>query len=108
MPIVNKAVVKAKEAKEIRAGLTHRGPGNPNIHHEPTVTVTKKCDKIDAQVLSEDSRLPLRLLCLVVLVISVGGMALYCMVGDPQSAVCTAFFNNIKVYMAQVLNLFSS
>ncbi|XP_048086376.1 consortin-like [Alosa alosa] len=132
MPIRNEAVVEGNEAREIRARVIHEGGGDPdiyhapkiknnksekidtstvskggfgdtNIHHEPKVKV-QKCEKIDAQIVADDSWLPLRLLCLVALGFGVVGTTIYCMVGDPKSPMCTAFFNNIKVYMAQVLN----
>lgn len=49
-----------------------------------------------------DSCLLLLLLCMVTMVISVGGTALYCTLGDPQSSVCTDFSHNVDFYLGQV------
>ncbi|KAI5610900.1 consortin isoform X1, partial [Silurus asotus] len=49
-----------------------------------------------------DSWLLLLLLCLVTVVISVGGTALYCAFGDAQSSVCTDFSHNIDFYLGKV------
>ncbi|XP_069378416.1 consortin isoform X1 [Paralichthys olivaceus] len=49
-----------------------------------------------------DSCLLLILLCLVTVVISVGGTALYCAVGDAHSSVCQDFSRNADFYMGQI------
>lgn len=49
-----------------------------------------------------DSCLLLFLLCLVTVVISLGGTALYCALGDAQSSVCQDFSRNAEFYMGQL------
>ncbi|KAF7662102.1 hypothetical protein LDENG_00246320 [Lucifuga dentata] len=49
-----------------------------------------------------DSCLLLFLLCLVTVVISMGGTALYCALGDAQSSVCQDFSRNADFYISQI------
>ncbi|XP_042360701.1 consortin-like [Plectropomus leopardus] len=49
-----------------------------------------------------DSCLLLFLLCLVTVVISVGGTALYCALGDAHSSVCQDFSRNADFYFGQI------
>ncbi|KAK1890997.1 Consortin [Dissostichus eleginoides] len=49
-----------------------------------------------------DSCLLLFLLCFVTVVISVGGTALYCALGDAHSSVCQDFSRNADFYVAQL------
>lgn len=49
-----------------------------------------------------DSCLILLLLCLVTVVISVGGTALYCTLVGSYSNICTDFTHNVDFYMANV------
>ncbi|CAB1459805.1 unnamed protein product [Pleuronectes platessa] len=49
-----------------------------------------------------DSCLLLFLLCLVTVVISVGGTALYCALGDAHSSVCHDFSRNADFYFGQI------
>lgn len=49
-----------------------------------------------------DSCLLLFLLCLVTVVISLGGTALYCALGDVHSSVCQDFSRNADFYMNQI------
>lgn len=49
-----------------------------------------------------DSCLLLFLLCLVTVVISIGGTALYCALGDAQSSVCQDFSRNADFYIGQI------
>ncbi|XP_062406658.1 consortin, connexin sorting protein b [Sardina pilchardus] len=51
---------------------------------------------------SADSCLILVLLCLVTVVISIGGTALYCLLGNASTAVCTDFSENMDVYWGPV------
>ncbi|XP_029949188.1 consortin isoform X2 [Salarias fasciatus] len=51
---------------------------------------------------SGDSCLLLVLLCLVTVVISVGGTALYCALGNAQSSVCQDFSKNADFYFDQI------
>lgn len=51
---------------------------------------------------SADSCLILVLLCMVTVVISIGGTALYCLLGNGGTAVCTDFSQNMDVYWGPV------
>lgn len=59
-------------------------------------------DSYDHDVGGGDSCLLLFLLCLVTVVISVGGTALYCALGDAQSSVCQDFSRNADFYISQI------
>ncbi|KAL2098570.1 hypothetical protein ACEWY4_005050 [Coilia grayii] len=59
-------------------------------------------DAFDQDEVGGDSWLLLLLLCLATVVISVGGTALYCTVGDAQSSVCTDFSHNMDFYIGQL------
>ncbi|XP_028257966.1 consortin isoform X2 [Parambassis ranga] len=59
-------------------------------------------DSYEHDVGGGDSCLLLFLLCLVTVVISVGGTALYCALGDAQSSVCQDFSRNADFYIGQV------
>ncbi|KAM6943445.1 consortin [Xenentodon cancila] len=59
-------------------------------------------DSYDNEVGSGDSCLLLFLLCLVTVIISVGGTALYCALGDAQSSVCQDFSRNADFYFDQI------
>ncbi|XP_026995610.2 consortin [Tachysurus fulvidraco] len=59
-------------------------------------------DSLEQDEVGGDSWLLLLLLCLVTMVISVGGTALYCTFSDAQSNVCTDFSHNINFYMGKV------
>lgn len=59
-------------------------------------------DGLEHDEVGGDSWLLLLLLCLVTVVISVGGTALYCAFGDAHSSVCTDFSHNIDFYMGKV------
>lgn len=57
---------------------------------------------LHADVGGGDSCLLLFLLCLVTVVISLGGTALYCALGDAHSSVCRDFSRNADFYMGQI------
>ncbi|KAM8894814.1 consortin isoform 2-T2 [Spinachia spinachia] len=59
-------------------------------------------DGFDQDVGGGDSCLLLFLLCLVTVVISVGGTALYCALGDTRSSVCQDFSRNAEFYIGQL------
>ncbi|KAM4592566.1 consortin isoform 2-T4 [Odontesthes bonariensis] len=59
-------------------------------------------DSYEHEVGGGDSCLLLFLLCLVTVVISVGGTALYCALGDTQSSVCQDFSRNADFYIGQI------
>lgn len=53
-----------------------------------------------------DSCLILLLLCLVTMVISVGGTALYCTLVGKYSNICTDFSHNVDFYVSNVRGFF--
>nr|XP_046164169.1 consortin-like isoform X1 [Oncorhynchus gorbuscha] len=59
-------------------------------------------DGFDQDQVGGDSCLLLFLLCLVTVVISLGGTALYCALGNTHSTVCTDFSRNADFYLAQL------
>uniref|UniRef100_A0A1A7Z5B3 Consortin, connexin sorting protein b n=2 Tax=Iconisemion striatum TaxID=60296 RepID=A0A1A7Z5B3_9TELE len=59
-------------------------------------------DSYENDVGGGDSCLLLFLLCLVTVVISIGGTALYCAFGDAQSSVCQDFSRNVDFYIGQM------
>ncbi|KAM6950745.1 consortin isoform 2-T2 [Lycodopsis pacificus] len=59
-------------------------------------------DGYEQDVGGGDSCLLLFLLCLVTVVISVGGTALYCALGDAHSSVCQDFSRNADFYVGQI------
>ncbi|XP_029001281.1 consortin [Betta splendens] len=59
-------------------------------------------DGYEQDVGGGDSCLLLFLLCLVTVVISVGGTALYCALGDVHSSVCQDFSRNADFYIGQI------
>ncbi|CAL8243533.1 unnamed protein product [Lota lota] len=59
-------------------------------------------DGYDPEVGGGDSCLLLFLLCLVTVVISIGGTALYCALGDAHSTVCQDFSRNADFYVSQM------
>ncbi|XP_022600777.1 consortin isoform X1 [Seriola dumerili] len=59
-------------------------------------------DDYEQDVGGGDSCLLLFLLCLVTVVISVGGTALYCALGDAHSSVCQDFSRNADFYIGQI------
>ncbi|XP_073320291.1 consortin [Pagrus major] len=59
-------------------------------------------DAYEHDVGGGDSCLLLFLLCLVTVVISVGGTALYCALGDAHSSVCQDFSRNADFYIGQI------
>ncbi|XP_061670629.1 consortin isoform X2 [Syngnathoides biaculeatus] len=59
-------------------------------------------DGFDSDVGGRDSCLLLFLLCLVTVVISMGGTTLYCALGDVHSSVCRDFSRNVDFYFGQM------
>ncbi|XP_029354501.1 consortin [Echeneis naucrates] len=82
---------------------------SPNSEPQPDKPTAKRRvrfkvpgDDYDQDVGGGDSCLLLFLLCLVTVVISVGGTALYCALGDAHSSVCQDFSRNADFYMGQI------
>ncbi|XP_066553922.1 consortin isoform X2 [Amia ocellicauda] len=59
-------------------------------------------DGLDQEEVGGDSCLLLLLLCVATVVISMGGTALYCALGDVESTVCTDFSHNMDFYFSQM------
>lgn len=71
-------------------------------HHVDSLSALVSPVSLSVDVGGGDSCLLLFLLCLVTVVISVGGTALYCALGDAHSSVCQDFSRNADVYMGQI------
>ncbi|XP_042359905.1 consortin, connexin sorting protein b [Plectropomus leopardus] len=63
-------------------------------------------DGIEQEEVGGDSCLILLLLCLVTVVISIGGTALYCTLVDTYSNICTDFTHNVDFYVMTVRRFF--
>ncbi|CAN9507804.1 unnamed protein product [Ophioblennius macclurei] len=63
-------------------------------------------DGIEQDEVGGDSCLILLLLCLVTVVISIGGTALYCTLVDTYSNICTDFTHNVDAYVTYVRRVF--
>lgn len=63
-------------------------------------------DGMEHEEVGGDSCLILLLLCLVTVVISLGGTALYCTLVDTYSNICTDFTQNVDFYLSYVRVLF--
>ncbi|KAG7508956.1 consortin-like isoform X1 [Solea senegalensis] len=63
-------------------------------------------DGIEQDEVGGDSCLILLLLCLVTVVISIGGTALYCTLVDTYSNICTDFTQNVNFYAVNVQRFF--
>lgn len=63
-------------------------------------------DGMEHEEVGGDSCLILLLLCLVTVVISLGGTALYCTLVDTYSNICTDFTQNVDFYLSYVRGIF--
>ncbi|XP_026197941.1 consortin, connexin sorting protein b isoform X2 [Anabas testudineus] len=63
-------------------------------------------DGVEQDEVGGDSCLILLLLCLVTVVISIGGTALYCTLVDTYSNICTDFTHNVDFYVMNVRRFF--
>lgn len=60
----------------------------------------------NADEVGGDSCLILVLLCLITVVISIGGTAFYCSLVDTSSHICTDFTRNVDFYVMNVRSFF--
>ncbi|KAK7815296.1 hypothetical protein U0070_019140, partial [Myodes glareolus] len=60
-------------------------------------------DNLDQDEVGSGSCILLILLCLATVFLSVGGTALYCTLGNMESAVCTDFADNMDFYYTRLL-----
>ncbi|XP_061105852.1 consortin [Conger conger] len=93
------SILKRRSSLE---GSPPQPPAPPKQAPKRKVRFTEPDDMVDPDDVGLDSCLLLLLLCMVTMVISVGGTALYCTLGDPQSSVCTDFSHNVDFYLGQV------
>nr|XP_046239869.1 consortin isoform X2 [Scatophagus argus] len=77
-------------------------PRHENLPAKRRVRFKVPDDGYEQDVGGGDSCLLLFLLCLVTVVISVGGTALYCALGDSHSSVCQDFSRNADFYIGQI------
>ncbi|XP_059354449.1 consortin-like [Carassius carassius] len=69
---------------------------------KPRVRFREPEDAFDQDESARNSCLILLILCLVTVVISMGGTALYCLVGEAYSNVCVDFSQNVDFYFGPV------
>ncbi|XP_034726164.1 consortin isoform X2 [Etheostoma cragini] len=85
-----------------KSGSASSEPQHDNVPAKRRVHFQVPEDGYEPDVGGGDSCLLLFLLCLVTVVISVGGTALYCALGDAHSSVCQDFSRNAEFYMGQI------
>ncbi|CAB1343161.1 unnamed protein product [Coregonus sp. 'balchen'] len=83
-------------------GLPPEGPDSAKQNSKRKVRFSEPEDGMEPDEVGGDSCLILLLLCLVTMVISLGGTALYCTLVDTYSSICTDFSHNIDFYVVQV------
>ncbi|XP_028253612.1 consortin, connexin sorting protein b isoform X2 [Parambassis ranga] len=83
-------------------------PSNPATkqNSKRKVRFSEPEDGIEQDEVGGDSCLILLLLCLVTVVISIGGTALYCTLVDTYSNICTDFTHNVDFYVMTVRRFF--
>nr|XP_020472650.1 consortin-like isoform X3 [Monopterus albus] len=83
-------------------------PGNTTTkqNSKRKVRFSEPEDSIEQDEVGGDSCLILLLLCLVTVVISIGGTALYCTMVDTYSNICTDFTHNLDFYVTSVQRFF--
>ncbi|XP_026174804.1 consortin, connexin sorting protein b isoform X2 [Mastacembelus armatus] len=95
--------------KRRRASLDGLPPPN-NIDSKQNskrkVRFSEPEDGTEQDEVGGDSCLILLLLCLVTVVISIGGTALYCTLVDTYSSICTDFTHNVDFYVTNVRRFF--
>ncbi|XP_031435988.1 consortin [Clupea harengus] len=91
-----------KRRASLEEANSSRPAPNPKALPKRKVRFREPDDGFDQDEVGGDSWALLLLLCLATVVISVGGTALYCTVGDAQSSVCTDFSHNMDFYVQQV------
>ncbi|XP_036398550.1 consortin-like [Megalops cyprinoides] len=93
------SILKRRSSLE---GAPPRPPAPPKQVPKRKVRFREPEEAVDHDEVGGDSWLLLLLLCLATVVISVGGTALYCTLGNAQSSVCTDFSRNVDFYFSQV------
>ncbi|XP_055017047.1 consortin isoform X2 [Boleophthalmus pectinirostris] len=93
------SILKKRVSSPASAGAEHQSNKLPTKRR---VRFKVPDDGFDNEMGGGDSCLLLFLLCLVTVVISIGGTALYCALGDPHSSVCQDFSRNADFYFGQI------
>ncbi|XP_067097778.1 consortin, connexin sorting protein b [Osmerus mordax] len=91
--------------KRRRASLDGLPPPDPDVIKQISkrkVRFSEPEDGIDHDEVGGDSCLILLLLCLVTVVMSLGGTAVYCALVDSCSSICTDFSHNANFYVTHV------
>ncbi|KAI1895857.1 hypothetical protein AGOR_G00111080 [Albula goreensis] len=83
-------------------GTPSHPPALPKQVPKRKVRFKEPDNGMDQDEVGGDSWLLLLLLCMVTMVISVGGTALYCTFGDARSSVCTDFARNMDFCFGQL------
>ncbi|XP_078146066.1 consortin, connexin sorting protein b [Centroberyx gerrardi] len=87
-------------------GLPPCSPVDTKNNSKRKVRFSEPEDGMEQDEVGGDSCLILLLLCLVTVVISVGGTALYCTLVDTYSNICTDFSHNVDFYVMNVRRFF--
>uniref|UniRef100_A0A4W5JU91 Consortin C-terminal domain-containing protein n=1 Tax=Hucho hucho TaxID=62062 RepID=A0A4W5JU91_9TELE len=83
-------------------GLPPEGPDAAKQNSKRKVHFSQPEDSMEPDEVGGDSCLVLLLLCLVTVVISLGGTALYCTLADTYSSICIDFSHNVDFYVVHV------
>lgn len=83
-------------------GLPPPCPEDAQQNAKRKVRFSEPDDSMDHDEVGGDSCLILLFLCLVTMVISVGGTALYCAAVDTYSSICTDFSHNMDFYVVHI------
>ncbi|KAJ8009418.1 hypothetical protein DPEC_G00088670 [Dallia pectoralis] len=83
-------------------GLPPDGPDTLKQNSKRKVRFSEPEDGMEPDEMGGDSCLILLLLCLVTVVISLGGTALYCALVDTYSSICTDFSHNVDFYVVYI------
>uniref|UniRef100_A0A3B3RYH4 Consortin, connexin sorting protein a n=1 Tax=Paramormyrops kingsleyae TaxID=1676925 RepID=A0A3B3RYH4_9TELE len=90
------SILKRRTSPEVSSA-----PAPPKQTSKRKVRFRELDEVPDQDEVGGGSWLLLLLLCLATVVVSVGGTALYCALGDVQSSVCTDFSRNVDFYFSQ-------
>ncbi|KAK6297661.1 hypothetical protein J4Q44_G00322440 [Coregonus suidteri] len=83
-------------------GLPPEGPDAAKQNSKRKVRFSEPEDGMEPDEVGVDSFLILLLLCLVTVVISLGGTALYCTLVDTYSSICIDFSHNVDFYVVHI------
>ncbi|KAJ8290592.1 hypothetical protein GJAV_G00014970 [Gymnothorax javanicus] len=95
-------LVSILKRRSLLEGSPPQPSASPKQAPKRKVRFNEPDNMVDPDEVGLDSCLLLLLLCMVTMVISVGGTALYCTLGNAQSSMCTDFSHNVEFYLSQV------